>query len=220
MEKEVEKQLPRVQPQSEFDWDTSQLPIAMNIQALGINVLDVPTMFASTVALKGIRAWSGQHLFATENFYHTVIGHQRLNMDDYLRPVDAVVAFPDSGEILLLSDREADLALDAFWKAKFWSFQNNAKGRSKGRGKFKAKVCSSNFFTNFGLWRNSFPNPPGLLPAGCPELLRDASRLVSIQSFMGDTRFKEEAQKKALRDLVAFIERVCDARAIKEIEAW
>ena len=57
-----------------------------------------------------------------------------------------------------------------------------------------------------------------MLPvASRPSVLQDASALVSIQAFMGDTRFKEEAQKKELQDLVNHVERECgDARAIKE----
>lgn len=35
-------------------------------------------------------------------------------MDNYLRPVDAMVFFKASGEILLLSEREADGALQSF----------------------------------------------------------------------------------------------------------
>ena len=37
-----------------------------------------------------------------------------MNLDNYLRPVDAMVFFKASGEILLLSEREADGALQTF----------------------------------------------------------------------------------------------------------
>ena len=129
------------------------------------------------------------------------LGHQNLNLDDYLRPVDAVIVFPESNELLLLSEREADLALEAFWTAK----------------------SHRNVFTNWALWRNSFSlEISGVLPvASRPSVLQDASALVSIQAFMGDTRFKEEAQKKELQDLVNHVERECgDARAIKEFATW
>ena len=208
VEKEIEKQLPSVQPRPEDDWNTSKLPVSKSIKDLGINVVTLPTMLASTVSLKGIKAWPDSAVFATENFYRTVLGHRNLNLDDYLRPVDAVVLFPASGELLLLSEREADLALDAFWNSKP-----------------AANSASQNFLVNWVLWRDSFlSKPPGLLPtqsAVRPGLLQDASRLVSIQAFMGDTRYKKEAQKKALQDLVTFVERSCgDARAVKELEAW
>lgn len=221
VQKEAEKQLPSVQPRPEEDWETSKLPVSRSIKDLGIKVVTLPTMFASTVSLKGIKAWPDPAVFATENFHKTVLGHQKLNLDDYLRPVDAVVLFPASGELLLLSEREADSALDAFWKLTSASSTNFFAKWWKGES-----YASQNFLVNWALWRNSFSStPPGLLPSdgmiSHPGILQDASRVVSIQAFMGDTRYKEEAQKKALQDLVTFVERSCgDARAVKELEAW
>lgn len=201
VEKEVEKQLPSVKPLPEVDWDLSKLPCAKSIKDLPSKVLTLPKIFASTVSLKGIHFPPYLRIFATENFHQTILGHQNLNLDDYLRPVDAVIVFPESNELLLLSEREADLALEAFWTAK----------------------SHHNVFTNWALWRNSFSlEIPGVLPvASRPSVLQDASALVSIQAFMGDTRFKEEAQKKELQDLVNHVERECgDARAIKEFATW
>lgn len=221
VEKEVEKQLPSVQPNHEEDWNTAQLPISRSIRDLGIEVVTLLTIFGSTVSLKGIKAWPNTAIFATKNFHQTILMHKkRLNLDDYLRPVDALVVFPASGEVLLLSEREADSALEAFW--------NRSNSSESFFSKWwKAKSYNTqNFFINWALWRNGFLSKlPGLLPtdavSGLPDLLQDASRLVSIQVFMGDTRFKEEAQKKELQDLVTFVDRSCgDARAIKELEPW
>ena len=187
VEKEVERQLPSVSPRAEEDWEISRLLSASNTGALGIEVLNVPMMLASTMRLQTIKAWPDRAIFATKNFHHALkTTKHRFNLDDYLRPVDALIVFPKSHEVLLLSEREADFALDLFRTA-----------------------TSCNFFMNFVLWRNSFQTSmlPGLLPHGRPTaVLRDASRLVSVQCFMGDTRFKEGAQKESLRSLVRFLE--------------
>lgn len=50
VEKEVERQLPTVQPRPEEDWEVSRLPFAQNVMDLGVKLLTLPKIFASTVS--------------------------------------------------------------------------------------------------------------------------------------------------------------------------
>eukprot|EP00438_Fugacium_kawagutii_P034193 Skav233191 [mRNA] locus=scaffold24:300757:303549:- [translate_table: standard] len=265
VEKEVERQLPSVKPRPEEDWEVSKLLTAQSIRGLGVKVLALPQIFASTVSqqqiegsfeaqlgsvgvhtklsqsvrvlseldelgypssaqesLKKIQSWPDSAVFVTTNFHYSILGHENLNMDDYLRPVDAVIAFPGSRELLLLSEREADRALDLFWKATC-GIPQSSSGFFNRLQFWKASSDPSsqpqNFFTNLVLWRSHFySNLPGLVPSttcGGGDILEDAARLVSIQAFMGDTQFKHEAQKMELRELINFVEEHSgDARAV------
>ena len=56
-------------------------------------------------------------VFCTGNFWRVMARMEGQNLDDYLRPVDAILVF-ENESLLLLSEREADRVLRAFATAK------------------------------------------------------------------------------------------------------
>jgi hypothetical protein len=69
--------------------------------------------------------WELGHIFCTRNFVHTVEGSYPL--EQYLRPVDALLYFPSSKETVLLSEREADGVLTELWKGASMNDLNSRK---------------------------------------------------------------------------------------------
>ena len=114
-------------------------------------------------------------------------------MDNYLRPVDAIMVL-GNGELLLVSDREADELLQEFWIQKSKSAEvemGNLFGTTGLWNKiFRQK---SNTLVNLALWRKDFAvlarkGIVGLLPSDVPESLQDVKNLVSLQARSFPTR--------------------------------
>ena len=186
VEQEVERQLPRMTPRAEKDWDVSELIWAREVQSLPVKTLDLRGVLASA---KSLRCYAGAwpqslKVVCTKNYHRAIM--EAVNLDDYLRPVDAAILFK-SGELLLLSEREADKALAVYWQLTDMSPKPET------------------FFVNVPLWREGFgvmaSEPAGLLPSGPAPQFRDASQLVGLQVFMGDASFKTEMQRERLNDM-------------------
>ncbi|CAE7206919.1 unnamed protein product [Symbiodinium necroappetens] len=186
VEKEVERQVPTMTPYHEEEWDVSQVVHADSVVSLKIETFSIPDVFAATRSLNRYKSiWPKViKVYCTRNFRQAI--NEAAGLDEYLRPVDAVVAF-ESGGLLLLSEREGEQALVAFWTAQVAQAT-------------RPRAC----FVNMPLWRKGFSSQPaGLLPnvAGVPRVLCDPPVLVSLQVFMGDTSFKDVAQQESLRAL-------------------
>eukprot|EP00434_Breviolum_minutum_P034401 symbB.v1.2.030448.t1/scaffold3429.1/size56941/4 len=190
VEEELEKEVLQMTPRQEHDWDTSLLWRASCIGDLPVEVMSLAKICQSTDILKEIDPWPEAKIFCTRNFHLTI--KEEVNMDDYLRPVDAIMVL-GNGELLLVSDREADALLQEFWTQK-----SNVSEVEMGK---------SNTLVNFALWRKDFAvlarkGIVGLLPSDVPESLQDVKNLVSLQAFMGNTSFETDAQKGSLMEMV------------------
>lgn len=107
---QVERQLPGVTPRAERDWAygmalTARSPASL-ATAAGIQAMPV-TQLAQMLEPQALRniPWS-TNLYCTRNFALATASKQP-PLNNYLRPVDALLLFPN-GEVLLLSEREAD----------------------------------------------------------------------------------------------------------------
>ncbi|KAF1773425.1 Protein of unknown function DUF3645 [Phytophthora cactorum] len=68
-------------------------------------------------------AWSTTHIFGTENFFFTVLQAKiEDQMNEYLRFIDVVLVF-DNGQVLLVSECEADHILQLLWSSASCSFR-------------------------------------------------------------------------------------------------
>ncbi|KAG3174226.1 hypothetical protein PI126_g444 [Phytophthora idaei] len=68
-------------------------------------------------------AWSTTHIFGTENFFSTVLqARNEDQMNEYLRFIDVVLVF-DNGQVLLVSECEADHILQLLWSSASCSFR-------------------------------------------------------------------------------------------------
>ncbi|PNH12759.1 hypothetical protein TSOC_000243 [Tetrabaena socialis] len=119
-EQEVERQVPRVQPAAEQDWDDATALAARSPSQLDPAARVVPLPAVAQRLEPGTLAdigWSPR--FCTSNFAHATAGLQPgTALNEYLRAVDALLLFPGSGELLLLSEREADQLLGRIWAAR------------------------------------------------------------------------------------------------------
>lgn len=62
-------------------------------------------------------AWSTTRIFGTENFYSTILKQANVDqMNEFLRVIDVVLVF-DNGQVLLVSECEADHILQLLWSA-------------------------------------------------------------------------------------------------------
>ena len=202
VEKEVERQVPTMTPYHEEEWDVSQVVHADSVVSLKIETFSIPDVFAATHSLNRYKSiWPKViKVYCTRNFRQAI--NEAAGLDEYLRPVDAVVAF-ESGGLLLLSEREGEQALVAFWTAQVAQAT-------------RPRAC----FVNMPLWRKGFSSQPaGLLPnvADVPRVLCDPPALVSLQVFMGDTSFKDVAQQESLRALATSMGRDA-AGVMKQLE--
>ncbi|KAJ3323645.1 hypothetical protein HDU76_013577 [Blyttiomyces sp. JEL0837] len=112
----------------ESTWDYKILPTVSSIQDLAaswssqsFNVSDpgpriMPLHSAASQCMShGFSdiAWHKSNVFGTRHFFETVYLSDNADMDGYMRFCDALVVFP-SGDVLALSDKEADGVLDVF----------------------------------------------------------------------------------------------------------
>lgn len=95
----------------EVHWDYESIFCTENIKSLAINAHNIANVMdkMSCKSLANIK-WSSQ-VYCTENFVSTVACESAI--DEYLRIPDMFVRFP-SGDILILSDREANVVLPLF----------------------------------------------------------------------------------------------------------
>ena len=111
--------MPRKSPSPESPWTQESLAVALSaanpasLKNADIMQLSEAVRHHLPKALRHI-AW-GQGVYATRNFIETIVERTPAPaLSDFLRPLDAALEFP-SGELLLLSELEADRLLPIFW---------------------------------------------------------------------------------------------------------
>jgi hypothetical protein len=145
-EEEVEVQPPLVTPAAENDWQyiavlqpgvTSLKQLRSKAGSLFsvMQLSEVPNLLLEGAGLSSI-PWSSK-VYCSANFVCTTAASQRRvrsssstagggdgmtvgaagGLSEYLRPLDALLVFPSSGEVLLLSEREADSLQEELWRA-------------------------------------------------------------------------------------------------------
>ena len=121
LEQERQLEIGRQTPRKEVDWDYSclfeckkahDLPEAASVELLASFVKDHIVLHENASAPK--LALSCQ-LYGTRNFFQACAKAESTSLNDYLRWIDASVMLPSSGEIILVSEREADAILALEW---------------------------------------------------------------------------------------------------------
>jgi hypothetical protein len=117
-EQEAEVQVPAATAAAETDWTWASAFIASSPTALaGCRVMCLSDVLRQVASAAGVRdiAWCGK-VWASHNFVDSVTTSAASpGLTDYLRPVGALLLFTDSGQLLLLSEREADAVQRQLW---------------------------------------------------------------------------------------------------------
>jgi hypothetical protein len=188
-EEEVEEE--KMTPVKETHWNYTSLFETSSISKLSacpvVSLRDLVSTHLSVEVL-GRLSWSNK-IFCTGNFVETVLTHSRQKVktfDRFLRLADFIIRFP-SGEYLLVSEREANSLLEQFWK-----------NRNSG-----------NVPQGYYLSHRSFECDEEL---GVSSLLRigdvvtndsiDDHVASSLQLFAGETMYKSEGRKLALKGIL------------------
>ena len=137
--------------------------------------------------------WAQCSIFVTKAYAVTVADSQGMPLKDqseFMRPLDAVVVFPN-GDVLLLSEWEADEVLPLLWKA--------------------ASSSSAPFMVNFAYLRAAADASSSVIqmrvpPAptsSVPRLAVNDRTMAGLQLLAGETMFKTQARKAAVQALAA-----------------
>ena len=205
-EKEQEKEYAEMNAFHEDDWDyksafTADLPRDVLINKTKadstgnstsgaiISIAEFTKLFLSRQALSTqFINWDAGKIFMTPNFARPLI--ENPPYDDYLRPVRLILYFPQSKEMLLVSEREAD---------KLWGCLLEGNNITRQNGPI---FCGINFLVpkkQSNSWNNSNRGRKEFLdlisgPADISPIPYSALSL-----FNGHTRFSQEDQQ-ALKD--------------------
>ena len=193
VEKEEEKEVPSMQAVAEEDWDFQGLmegkyPSAETVPS-AVSLCEATRENSDILA--DIK-WC-ERIFCTRNFMNTVVDSQGSRvrpMDRYLRLVHFIVVFRTCGSMLLLSERDADIILRLI----------HTNNQSESIDMVDLAYCKlaaedSEAYKDLG----------PALPQWLPEVMQSPTGLeglVSVQLFSGETMFKTEGQREALRKLL------------------
>jgi hypothetical protein len=184
-EQEVEREVREETPRSEEDWEYSTA-LAQQRGSLKFTIATtnlgsfVATRLRTISGLTSVDWGAGGAILATANFLETTTP-PAASLTRFLRPVDALLVFPDQG-VLLLSDREADAILELM------------QGRPSS---------SPPFLVHLSYVRLSLVDPARLKARGMtttPGL--PVATLVALQLFAGETAFATGEQQAALRRML------------------
>ena len=231
LEKEVERQLPKQIPRSEVDWDYGtiltapgplDLPDGAGIQNLG----DAVSSMLSTQLRRQVQRiqFHGSNVYVTKNFFATVMSeHNNVveELDEYLRLPDVLLVY-NSGDVLLVSEREAEKILELYQTMPWSSSSEAAAPQFRNRALVARAVKNAQSDVRLQL-----------PPTGSSSPCTDESR-AAIDLFAGDTMFDaaaatalksillpDNAAKNAAKELPAIrgrkhfmprstLERICD----------
>jgi hypothetical protein len=119
-ETEREVQVPAATAAAETTWNWRSALTASSprrLQQAGCQMVQLPQGVQQVGAEGGVGqiSWCGK-VWVSHNYLHSISGSPvSPGLRDYLRPVGALVLFPASKEVLLLSEREADAVQSEVW---------------------------------------------------------------------------------------------------------
>lgn len=226
-EQEVEVEVPAAVAAAESDWDWASAFTASSTAELMGGCRAMPLRQALQLVhpvgdLRSIQ-WSPK-VFASHNFVHSI---QRsglglgLGLSDYMRPAAGLLCFPSSGELLLLSEREADALQKKAWDTAY----RRPGGVASGGGRQPPNLLLSLSYLRLACTAD----PPGARPEGQPLFLATAlttsrassaaaitplqlsallqqqvsvAALVSVQLFAGSVMYGSDSQRERLHELM------------------
>ncbi|GLC49187.1 thioredoxin-disulfide reductase [Pleodorina starrii] len=208
-EQEVERQVPRVVAASERDWDYASVLGAGSTRELSVGARVVPLADAAVLALQPESlhtiAWS-TGVLCSHNFLHAIASLPPGGpLNEYLRPVGALVLFR-SGEVLLVSEREADQLQARIWDGA----RRSGAAASAADAPLLVDLC----FARQAFVSGSAPvlalpltaaggGGDGIAVAWSRAMQQlGPTQLASVQLFNGEASYGSEALREALRALV------------------
>lgn len=206
LERELEKQIPSQYPALEEDWQystilTSWSPWSLPKEARVIHLSDLASTRLMGLKDQGLSAirWSKQ-AFCTRNFADTIqTSTQDGTVGEHLRVVDAILVF-SSGEMLLMSEREADQVLELLWEK-----AHQQKGIDGDVPTFLNLCFLREHYDAeaFGVYSGSAATlqVPGSRAIGEDYSNMDAV-LATVQLFNGETMFGTSKRREAVKDLL------------------
>ncbi|KAE9292554.1 hypothetical protein PF001_g18668 [Phytophthora fragariae] len=116
---ERELEVAQYLPAREQAWNYAAVLRARSVQDVedAVPVLDVQSYVLSLMSSKELAAlkWSAARMFMTENFASTIVSRTKISsVTEFVRVIDALLVF-DNGQVLLLSECEADHILSLLW---------------------------------------------------------------------------------------------------------
>ncbi|KAI8821026.1 uncharacterized protein EV422DRAFT_595226 [Fimicolochytrium jonesii] len=195
-EEEVERQISPREPRLEKAWDyASAANKAQTVDDLrgAVHIEPLTQVMASALvpkdAAQGIwHSQAGKRIYATENFYTTVQPIDGTTSADYLRPVDLILLFR-SGDVLLLSDMEADGILRRFLLHTTMKFGTTLVNLSQLRYYWDTRRSKSSIFI------------PRLMVGAPISPPSDESVLTVLQIINGEPMFNTDDRKNILFDM-------------------
>jgi len=195
MEEEIEE--PRMQPVDEIHWDYASIFQASSVLTIpscsAVSLCDVISTHLSVKSLGQI-SWS-KNIFCTSNFINTVLNTTRQKqavLDQFLKLPDIMLRLPN-GEYVLISEREADYLLVEFWKKR--EEEHIPQG---------LLLCHRAFECGEGL----DASPILRIGSKIKDVIKD-DVASSLQLFAGDTNYRSEGRKKALKDILSSAKDSC-----------
>ncbi|GLC47557.1 hypothetical protein PLESTB_000000900 [Pleodorina starrii] len=238
-DQEVERQVARVSPAAEQDWEYGAVLGAVSTArldaagALLVRLAEVVPRFLQPSSGLGAIPWSREVLCTTNFLLATPPPRGSSSaLNEYLRPVDAMLLFP-SGETVLISEREADQLQALAWANRPAS--SNGASSSTSATAAAAAPAPAPLLVSLSYARDSFTHgrhgppplaisllgsgtaagsepPPAMaaaagagaiVPAGGRRpSLVGAAALVSVQLFNGEASYSGEVLRKELRSVV------------------
>lgn len=216
-EQEVQREVPRLKLGEEQDWAYEAAFAAASVghfaRKTSTQLVKLPEVTKDLLptSIAGI-AWS-ERVYCTSNFLNTVTqppGAACLN--EYLRPLDAFLLFPQ-GDVVLLSERDAEGLLEVLWSQYYSSRPQHQQLPEDGNAPLLVHLCYATNTDRQGklkVPRSSAPLLSSLLLLGSgqsagaspSQLPWSAAQEVSMRLFNGETTFHSEAQRDHLRTLV------------------
>ena len=198
LEKEREQQLPKQAPVFPTPWPFAELLTAASPMVLpaaaGVLGLERAICDHFDRSLNAI-PWKDCRIFVTQAFACTVIDSlgAAIDQSQFMRPVDAIVVFP-GGEVLLLSEWEADNVLQLLWDS--------------------ASIGNRPFMVNLAYLRDAADKqlPPAQICLRVPSAPKaqtkaqakvDDITVAGLQLLAGETMFATEARKQSVKTLAA-----------------
>lgn len=196
LEEEVEPEIPRMCPVPESDWNFSSIFTCSTPHTLPITTYSLSDVMKSRLVPQTLALikWSAD-IYCTTNFLETVANSSQVKelcLNKYLRLVDAAIRFP-GGEVLLISEREADHLLNLFWE-----------GVTQRQRRNKWNPTQPSFFHHSFARRASDRTSQSLSLVLPPtrELNISDETMASVQLFAGETTYRTASRREALKAML------------------
>lgn len=211
VELEVEKEVRANKPRAEVDWDPALLlncsSVLKHTDAAGVPLFALHDfLHSSTSARLNLRAIQWQAIvncYCTKNFAFALENEEK-QLENYLRPVDAMLYFPASNEVVLLSEREADRVLTYMWQHSPQPFNAvflnltylHAALSDRSTTEAECKIMGLRGVAHYADGEHFPPR------VGSEQYRQLAATCAALELFNGGVMFDSEEMKDALRQLL------------------